>query len=305
MGCVKLQILDEQYKSTGLKVSYFNKKLTSNFCAENVRSYQLYLYNGKEKQTIISGLSLIDYGARMYDPEIARWLTQDPLQEKYYGISSYAFCAGNPLKFVDPDGRTLELTGKIENISATIAVMNEFIPSDNKIFRFEKGNKGLVKVRSISDDERGNLSEGQIAFYDAIKSVVDDSHTVSIEIVKNSNALLGDYGWNTKTGTIDISDINALGTGEAHNKFSMLGHEIAEQYKKQTTSNPNYPDCHKYGISVENKISGYERQPLKWDYDNESVMIPYVGKTQQVNVYVITKNGNIVSVNRKIIKKDE
>ena len=45
-----------------------------------------------------------DYGARMYDPTTARWLTQDPLSEQYYDISPYSFCAGNPLKYVDMDG---------------------------------------------------------------------------------------------------------------------------------------------------------------------------------------------------------
>jgi hypothetical protein len=41
MGCIKLHILDEQYKSTELKVSYINEKLTPNFCAENLRSGML------------------------------------------------------------------------------------------------------------------------------------------------------------------------------------------------------------------------------------------------------------------------
>jgi len=44
MGCVKLHILDEQYKSTELKVSYINKELTSNFCSENLRSGMLIKY---------------------------------------------------------------------------------------------------------------------------------------------------------------------------------------------------------------------------------------------------------------------
>ena len=38
MGCVKLHILDEQYKSTELRVSYINEKLTPNFCVKNLRS---------------------------------------------------------------------------------------------------------------------------------------------------------------------------------------------------------------------------------------------------------------------------
>ena len=31
----------------------------------------------------------------------------DPLSEKYYGISPYAYCADNPLNAVDPDGRSV------------------------------------------------------------------------------------------------------------------------------------------------------------------------------------------------------
>ncbi len=32
-------------------------------------------------------------------------MAPDPLSEKYYGISPYAFCNNNPLRYVDPDGR--------------------------------------------------------------------------------------------------------------------------------------------------------------------------------------------------------
>lgn len=36
--------------------------------------------------------------------DIQRWTTPDPLAEKYYDLSPYAFCANNPINFVDPDG---------------------------------------------------------------------------------------------------------------------------------------------------------------------------------------------------------
>ena len=48
--------------------------------------------------------SLLDFGARFYDPATAIFLQQDPLAEKYYNISPYAYCANNPVNFVDPDG---------------------------------------------------------------------------------------------------------------------------------------------------------------------------------------------------------
>jgi len=35
----------------------------------------------------------------------SRWLTPDPLAEKHPEISPYVFCANNPVRYVDPDGR--------------------------------------------------------------------------------------------------------------------------------------------------------------------------------------------------------
>ena len=51
--------------------------------------------------------SLLDFGARFYDPATAIFLQQDPLAEKYYNLSPYAYCANNPVNFVDPDGEAL------------------------------------------------------------------------------------------------------------------------------------------------------------------------------------------------------
>ena len=76
-------------------------------------------YNSKEEQSSLypesvrNAVSYIDYGARQYDPIIGRWFAQDPLSEKYYGISPYAFCAGNPVKYLDPDGEDPTLPARM------------------------------------------------------------------------------------------------------------------------------------------------------------------------------------------------
>ena len=62
-------------------------------------------FTGKEDQMRDFSLGYTDFGARFYSPRVRRWLTPDPLSEKYYGISPYAYCNGNPINFVDPDGR--------------------------------------------------------------------------------------------------------------------------------------------------------------------------------------------------------
>jgi RHS repeat-associated protein len=47
----------------------------------------------------------IGIGARYLDSELSVWLSVDPLADKYPSLSPYMYTAGNPVIFVDPDGR--------------------------------------------------------------------------------------------------------------------------------------------------------------------------------------------------------
>ena len=51
---------------------------------------------------------------------MARWTTPDPLAEKYYGISPYAFCNNNPVNFVDPDGKAIDIIADVISIGCGI-----------------------------------------------------------------------------------------------------------------------------------------------------------------------------------------
>ena len=79
--------------------------------AVKASDYQPYKYNGKEFDNMY-GLNTYDYGARQHYPVLARWDRIDPLCEKYYGVSPYNYCANNPVKFIDPDGRDWFETGQ-------------------------------------------------------------------------------------------------------------------------------------------------------------------------------------------------
>ena len=63
-----------------------------------------YKYGGKEWSTTTS---TYDFEARQMAPAFHRFTTMDPLAEKYYGISPYAYCANNPVNCFDDTGRKI------------------------------------------------------------------------------------------------------------------------------------------------------------------------------------------------------
>ncbi len=83
-------------------------------------SLQPYRFNGKESQEF-AGLPYLDYGARFYHQLSSRWTTMDPMAEKYYSVSPYAFCSGNPVNFVDWDGE--DFTRKIRRNTIYISAV--------------------------------------------------------------------------------------------------------------------------------------------------------------------------------------
>jgi RHS repeat-associated protein len=64
-----------------------------------------YGFNGKEKSDEIASDDY-DFGARIYDGRLGRWLSLDPLAAKYPSSSPYNFCLNNPTRFIDPDGNS-------------------------------------------------------------------------------------------------------------------------------------------------------------------------------------------------------
>ena len=98
-----------------------------------------YRFSGKERT-----LADYDFGARRYLPfRVPRWTSMDPMAEKYYSISPYAYCAADPVNLVDPEGMDYGVIikeGKII-ITATIYTMAK---------NSQYAQKGVSEINSLS-----------------------------------------------------------------------------------------------------------------------------------------------------------
>lgn len=86
---------------------YFEYKVYGDMVREEVNWQQYYKFSGKPFD-IERGVNLYYFGARYYDPALGRWLAPDPAANKNPSLSPYAYCAGNPIGFIDNNGKWRE-----------------------------------------------------------------------------------------------------------------------------------------------------------------------------------------------------
>jgi RHS repeat-associated protein len=72
-----------------------------------------YGFNGKEKDGEVSGDgNQYDYGFRIYNPRLGKFLSVDPLSDKYAMLTPYQFASNTPIRAIDLDGLEAAEVGK-------------------------------------------------------------------------------------------------------------------------------------------------------------------------------------------------
>jgi len=95
------------------------------------RGYETpYQFTGYEKDQE-TGLHYAE--ARYYDSWLSTFNSTDPMWYKYPHLSPYAYCADNPVNFIDPDGRAVLPTTALKN---NMSVYNFFkMAGANSVFK--------------------------------------------------------------------------------------------------------------------------------------------------------------------------
>ncbi|MCK9560193.1 MAG: RHS repeat-associated core domain-containing protein [Candidatus Marinimicrobia bacterium] len=102
------------------------------------------------------------FGKRYYDPAIGRWLSVDPIADKYPSLSPYNYCANNPLKYVDLSGDSIDISSlTTEQLEALKKQLTILMQSKNfsRAWSTLSSSKTIYKIAI-------NSSQTESALYD-------------------------------------------------------------------------------------------------------------------------------------------
>ena len=112
---------------------------------------------------------------RHYHSDLSIWLSVDPMSDKYPSMSPYTYCANNPVKLVDPDGRdTKTQVAVFTSPSANVV----FTPSSQQIAPFASV---LIRLQPATS------TFGKVGSTSGSGSMGSFSHPIITAIVKAAN----------------------------------------------------------------------------------------------------------------------
>ena len=137
--------------------------------ATTTEGTQPYKYGTKELDRE-NGLDWYDFHARQMDPMVPRFTTIDPKCEKYYAISPYAYCAGNPIAYIDPNGEKIYVSNEyvdlfLEDLQAVFGEYTSGFSFNEGYLQYTGSNKGMTK-------EQRELLKGIISLMESTETTV-------------------------------------------------------------------------------------------------------------------------------------
>ena len=180
----------------------------------NTEYSERFRFTGKERDAETG----YDYfGARYYSSSLGIWLSVDPMSDKYPSLSPYVYCADNPMRLVDTEGKEIVIVG-------------------DKQYQ--------DKIKAYLKELRNSGKAGAFLVNQAIKSnrtfvIANTKVDVKTELSENNNATVLPFNIANSTGTYNEDNGSV-----PYTPLTILAHELAHFNfpQKGTLLNENNQD---------------------------------------------------------------
>ena len=171
-----------------------------------------------------------------FSTNYARFTTQDPLAEKTPHLSPYAYCAGNPMRFVDNDGRKVRIYVEMSGLGHAFITTRE---GDNTIV-YTYGRYGALKESSGSTfGELTPAGEGVLG------RLTEDAAAKYIQNVSSGGCF----------SIFELNNLEETDIEEYYDTIFNLSNKSPSNPTKSTFNNVNYKVIDTYNLLNNNCVT--------------------------------------------------
>jgi RHS repeat-associated protein len=254
-----------------------------------------------------------DFGARIYDARVGRFISMDPQDSKYPSMSPYSAFGNSPILMIDPDGETIKVsTDKPELLTKFQSAISTAFAGKVEA----KINKdGLVTFHQLPETK---LTQKEQAALDILNAAANNTkYEAQLNLVDRNTG--GDKVEldNFATKQFDIDDMVAFGNDDnLLTSKSVLVHAVVEQLRADELRKHNVTDeyeiyeiSHDAALAAENQttnlIRGSSATQIRRDgqggttSENNSLLRGEDGKLTEVKYILKFQDGNVESQKTK------
>lgn len=222
-----------------------------------------YSFNAKE---LDEETGMYYYEARYYKPPV--FTSRDPMFEKYFWMTPYAYCANNPVKYVDPDGKT-------------------------PTFPYEWSPPILEKWKKLSRKEKSVIL-WDVQFYKL--GIIEANAELSKKMSKTYYP--DDNGWGDKRDAFRHALWQALNVQSVGERLTRKWANAHEYETQLDAINDLYMDVHNNEVGIEVGLANQNASP-------EELSQIIKDKISNGDMLIFNKNGKLIKSNGTLINSSE
>ncbi|WP_343307727.1 RHS repeat-associated core domain-containing protein [Chitinophaga niabensis] len=177
-----------------------------------MKSGYRYGFNGKENDNEVKGEgSQQDYGMRIYDAKVGRFLSVDPITKMYPELTPYQFASNTPIMAIDIDGNEAFVkTNWYDKESKLYRTVFEFDESAAKL----QGDL-IHEVNNFAlPDRRGSISQTSTANFSPLDFLKQDAPYMNLNFNGEYEPIKGNYPvYDSKSSGQSLMAKFVMGTG--------------------------------------------------------------------------------------------